>query len=82
MICKYYPEIIYWVISIGFIFLASFIAYLIQTYIFIPMLPETLGQFNLQNYRWLFSVIVLLCFLISLYIMVKQQANNQYIIDK
>lgn len=67
LIKKFQAEIIYWITSISFIFIAAFVAYLVQVYIFNSILPHKIGNFTPSHYRWPFTVLVLFISFASLY---------------
>lgn len=75
---QYRPEITYWVVTIIFLISSMFLAYIIQSYVFTAMVPESIGQYKPQNYRWILAVIVITMSFGSLYGMVKLQAKQQY----
>jgi putative peptide zinc metalloprotease protein len=74
LIRVYFPEISYWLTSILFILLATFMAYIIQTLVLNNVLPNANAHSSPAHYKWVLSVIVITLSFISLYSKVKQQA--------
>jgi putative peptide zinc metalloprotease protein len=72
----FYPEILYWITSIGFIFAATFMAYIVQTFVFNNIFPETIGHAHPSHYKWLFSTVVIILSFASLYAKVRQQMHQ------
>ncbi len=71
---QYASEILYWIISIAFIFFAAFIAYLVQTYIFNSLLPVKYSSIYSRYLRLFLPIVVLILSFVSLYSKVKQQS--------
>jgi putative peptide zinc metalloprotease protein len=73
LIRRYFPEILYWITSFAFIFLATFMAYILQKYVLSHILPETMSHTH-SHYKWLLPLVVIVLSFASLYSKVKQQA--------
>jgi putative peptide zinc metalloprotease protein len=74
LIRRFFPEITYWFTSIAFILIATFMAYIVQTFIFNNIIPETIGHAHPSHYKWLLSTVVVVLSFASLYSKIRQQA--------
>ena len=73
LIRQFLPEILYWTTSIAFIFIATAVAFILQTYVLNNILLGAIGHTQSSHYNWILSLVVLTLSFASLYSKVKHQ---------
>jgi putative peptide zinc metalloprotease protein len=74
---QYLPEMTYWVVTLGFVVLATGLVYVTQVYIFQNMIPETIGKFPTHDCRWVLSFIFISLSFVNLYSRIKDEARKE-----